>query len=194
LLAAKYIVENNVDGDVVECGVWRGGVSIMMAAVLKLCHSSKRLFCFDTFEGMDEQVKKEAEQGLAPVDWAGSFHADYVRSLSGLENVKNNFLNCELLDDNLVFIKGDVLQTLEDSTNVPEKIALLRLDTDLYDSTKRELEILYPRLVPGGILIIDDYGAWPGCKKATDEYFADKRKPFMGYIDRNARIGVKLGE
>lgn len=88
------------------------------------------------------------------------------------------------------FIKGKVEDTLRDERNLPEKIAVLRLDTDWYESTKVELEVLYPRLRPGGVLIIDDYGYWQGARKAVDEYFAD-RPVLLHRIDHTCRVMVK---
>jgi O-methyltransferase len=90
-----------------------------------------------------------------------------------------------------VFIKGDVAQTLRDAQALPERISVLRLDTDWYESTRLELEILYPRLQPGGVLIADDYGYWGGARKAIDEYFAAHPKPFFQYVDHTARMGIK---
>jgi O-methyltransferase len=89
---------------------------------------------------------------------------------ASLDDVKANFRSAGLLDDNIIFIQGDVAVTLEVPNNLPERIAALRLDTDRYESTKKELEILYPRLSIGGVLIIDDYGYWAGAREAVDEY------------------------
>ena len=88
------------------------------------------------------------------------------------------------------FIKGKVEQTLLVKTNLPNKISLLRLDTDWYESTKIELNKLFPLLVQKGVLIIDDYGDMPGCRKAVDEYFSDK-DILMISIDRSCRIVIK---
>jgi predicted O-methyltransferase YrrM len=89
------------------------------------------------------------------------------------------------------FVKGDVAKTLLQAENLPGKIAVLRLDTDWYESTQAELDALYPRLSRGGVLIIDDYGHWGGARKAVDEYFSRVARPFLQYIDPTARIGVK---
>jgi hypothetical protein len=88
-------------------------------------------------------------------------------------------------------VPGRVEETLEET--VPEKISLLRLDTDLYESTKAELEALYPMLTTGGILLIDDYGHFTGAKKAVDDYFrVPERKIFLSRVDYTGRVGVKL--
>ncbi len=90
---------------------------------------------------------------------------------------------------NIIYVEGKVEETLNE--NIPEKISLLRLDTDFYESTKKELEILYPKIQSGGVIIIDDYGHWKGCKKAVDEYFSDKKNIFFQHIDYSGLIGVK---
>lgn len=93
--------------------------------------------------------------------------------------VKDNFARFGLLDDLIVFVQGDVATTLH-GKDVPSEISLLRLDTDFYESTLVELEILWPRLVVGGILILDDYGHWDGARRAVDEYFSEANlKPLM---------------
>ena len=108
-----------------------------------------------------------------------------------LEMVKKNILKYLNEIDHIKFIKGDVRETLTIKKNLPEKISLLRLDTDFYESTKKELEILYPKLVRGGILIIDDYGFFSGSKKAVDEFLEDKNTFFFP-VDDYIRICLKL--
>jgi O-methyltransferase len=112
---------------------------------------------------------------------------------ASLDDVKANFRNAGLLDDNIIFVQGDVAVTLEVPNNLPERIATLRLDTDWYESTKKELQILYPRLSVGGVLIIDDYGYWAGAREAVDEYFKGcNNRPFLVYNDYTGRAGVKV--
>ena len=107
-----------------------------------------------------------------------------------LDKVKQNFKEVKLNIKNIRFIKGKVEDTLKIKKNLPKKLSILRLDTDFYESTKSELQKLYPLLVKGGVLIIDDYGSWLGSKKATDEYFSNK-KIFKHYIDHSARMIIK---
>ena len=123
----------------------------------------------------------------------------YVQSLRGdhsewcyasLDEVKANFRARGLLSQ-AVFVEGDVLKTLKDRSNLPERISVLRLDTDWYESTRAELEVLYPRLQVGGVIIVDDYGYWGGAKKAVDEYFTKHPKPLLHYVDHTGRMGVK---
>jgi len=111
-----------------------------------------------------------------------------IHCFASIDLVKNNLI--ENNSKNVKLIKGDVAQTLQNPSNLPEKIAILRLDTDWYDSTKIELEILYPLLEPGGVLIIDDYGHFEGARKAIDEYFKTE-KPFMHYVDYTCRLIIK---
>jgi predicted O-methyltransferase YrrM len=115
-------------------------------------------------------------------DWANA----------SIEEVKENFAKLNLLSDNVIFVKGKVEDTLEEAEIIPKVISFLRLDTDWYESTKKELEKLYEKLVTGGILVIDDYGTFDGAKKAVDEYFNKYLpRPFLSLIDNGARIGVK---
>jgi hypothetical protein len=183
LLAIKYVVENDIPGDIVECGVWRGGMSILMAGMLRLHNSCRKLYLYDTFSGMTVPGYKDGFIGLEPEK------DDFVKSGSTLPEVKTNFEKADLLDENIIFIEGDVCETLNNNDNLPQRIAFLRLDTDMYASTKKELEIFYPRISDNGVLVVDDYGAWIGCKPAVDEYFASiGHRPFFSYIDRHARI------
>ncbi|NBW13001.1 MAG: hypothetical protein EBR82_33770 [Caulobacteraceae bacterium] len=111
-----------------------------------------------------------------------------VKAYASLEEVQTNLSNSKFDTSNIYYIKGDVSETLQDYKNIPTKISLLRLDTDWYDSTKNELIYLYPKLVLNGVLIIDDYGHWNGCKKAVDEYFSDTNI-FLQQIDYT---GIKI--
>lgn len=109
--------------------------------------------------------------------------------MCSLEEVKKNIIKNTNID-NILLIKGKVENTLKIQKNLPKKISILRLDTDFYESTKIELETLFPRLVKRGVLIIDDYGYWKGSKKAVDEYFGDYR-PFLHYVDHSCRLLIK---
>ena len=133
--------------------------------------------------GEQASARYTREQKDAHNDWC----------FAPLEDVRQNFLEAGLLTDNICMIEGDVLETLKDEINLPSSISVLRLDTDWYESTKHELEYLFPRLSSGGILIIDDYGHFQGSKKAVDEYFAkNKIKYFLNRIDYTGRLIVKI--
>jgi hypothetical protein len=197
LKAAKYVAENKIEGDFVECGVWRGGNAMIAAEVFRRHGLDKKVFLFDTFSGMTRPSDDDID-----VDGTPSALDRYMLEdrntynnwcYAPIDEVRTNFFNRGLLSKNVVFIKGPVEQTLALDANVPLRISVLRLDTDWYSSTKLELEILFPKITSGGCLIIDDYGKWSGSKKATDEYFQTLNpKPLLNVVDSNIRIAIKF--
>lgn len=194
IMACRYVAERQVAGDFVECGVWRGGNSILAADVFRSLRSDRSVWLFDTFAGMTEPTAADVNFRGEPADakFRMSRRADHNDwCYAPIEEVEANFAKVGLLGAQVRFIKGDVAQTLSGAGDLPETIAVLRLDTDWYESTKMELAKLYPRLAPGGVLIIDDYGHWGGARKAVDEYFVGTERPFLQYIDQTARIGIK---
>jgi O-methyltransferase len=168
----KKLDLRDVEGDFVECGVWRGGQVILARSV-----SPKRVcWLYDTFDGMtpptDVDTRRSGEGAYR--SYLKKFKRGSKWAGVSLSEVRANLQERGVLDDSLLkFVVGDVCETLKVEDNLPEKIAVLRLDTDWYESTKAELEVLYPRLVEGGVLIVDDYGHWMGSKKAVNEYFGD---------------------
>ena len=172
-ICCKYISQENIDGDFVEAGVWRGGSSIVAR---KMIGANRNFYLFDTYSGMTEPSAKDSRIGSRASEsilqkWKDSISENTSSwDFASLEEVKKNFVRYNLLDSSIRFIVGDVRKTLVES-QLPEKISLLRLDTDFYDSTLIEMQALWPRLVSGGILILDDYGYWDGAKTAVDEYF-----------------------
>ncbi len=191
-----YVVRNNIPGDFVECGVWRGGHAILAKKVFEYLGSDKKVWMFDTFEGMTKPTKidKTINNGiLAEKKFLQSQKENYNEwCYASLEDVKQNCLNANLNLDSLKFVKGDICHTLKLTENIPEKISVLRLDTDFYDSTKIELEVFYPKLCDNGVIIIDDYGRWEGSRKAVEEYFNSKKnKPLFNIIDKSCRSGIK---
>ncbi|MGX9789848.1 TylF/MycF/NovP-related O-methyltransferase [Mycobacterium sp. MMS18-G62] len=191
--STRYLNAARIEGDIVECGVWRGG-SMMLAK--ELCSDSpiaRRFYLYDTFAGMSEPTEDDVSHVERPAQETYQVtrresHTDWA--YASLEEVKDNFRRAHLLDDSVVFVQGKVEETLADPDKQPQRIALLRLDTDWYESTKMELEVLYPRLVPGGVLIIDDYGHWAGARKAVDEYFKDA-PVLLNRIDYTGRLAVR---
>ena len=137
----------------------------MMAVALTLMElkQARDLYLFDTFSGMTEPSDKDGEAAQS------SFKSEGDWCLSPLSEVKDNLRSTDYSARRLHYVVGPVEKTLPKAA--PKNIALLRLDTDWYSSTKHELQTLYPKLSPGGILIIDDYFFWMGCKAAVDEYF-----------------------
>ena len=199
--AINYIYKSKIEGDLVECGVFMGGSSMMMAFCMKKFQDEisqkKKLWLYDTFEGM-ANVSKYDENILnqnATVELVSSKKKENSKDIwaySPLSYVEKNMKNTGLNLNNIRYVKGLVEETLEKES--PTKISILRLDTDFYESTKKELEILYPKLQVGGIIIVDDYGHWKGCKKAVDEYFKNKKNIFFQQVDYSGIIGVKTGE
>ena len=194
-LSVKYVLENDLEGDFVECGVWRGGSSMLIATYLKLKgRDDKKIFLYDTFEGMtkpselDVSVKKEVASSIFSKTATSEDYSNWC--YADLGDVKNNLLSTGIKNESLHFVKGKVEETIPGT--IPDKIALLRLDTDWYESTKHELEHLYPLLVEKGVLIIDDYGFWEGCKKAVMEYFDSiGQRVLLNRIDHSGRILIK---
>jgi hypothetical protein len=192
--AVQYLVRNNIDGDFVECGVWRGGSMAAVAKTLMQDHATeRRLWMYDTFEGMSPPTEMDVDflgqtaQHL--MDVQDSADASSVWCCSPLEQVKLTMSQTGYPLEQVHFVEGKVEQTLQ--LHAPDRIALLRLDTDWYESTRCELEHLFPRLFPGGVLIIDDYGHWDGCRRAVDEYFEKNQIPMLlNRIDYTGRIGI----
>lgn len=194
--AIKYIEKNKIEGDIVECGVWKGGSIMASLRTLKNLNSFDRdIYLYDTFEGMSEPTEIDesfkGESASAAYFTKNEFW-NRIECLSPLQEVQNNVKSINYPIERIHFIKGKVEETIPNNM-IPEKIAVLRLDTDWYESTLHELEYLFPRLVKGGIIIIDDYGHWQGCKKAVDEYIERNNiELFLNRIDYTCRIGVKI--
>ncbi|MEE2642959.1 MAG: TylF/MycF/NovP-related O-methyltransferase [Planctomycetota bacterium] len=193
--SVDYLCQQGIPGDIVECGVWRGGS--MMAIARSLCRHGdleRQLHLYDTYEGMPPalDVDRDFTDAAASTLLQEQEKSDpkSIWCYSAIDEVRNNMSRTSYPSERLHFVKGKVEQTLLDE--VPEKIALLRLDTDWYESTKICLEKLFPRLVDGGVLIVDDYGHWRGCKKAVDEYFTRMQLPMLLHrIDYTGRIGIR---
>ncbi len=167
-----------------------------MAAALQFLieNESRELRVFDTFAGMTRPDDVDGRNGEPAIDeWAKNqtqTHNEWC--YASLEDVTKNLRSTGYPANLIRLIKGDVTMTLARPENLPEKIAILRLDTDWYASTKVELEALYPRLSLGGVLIVDDYGWWDGARRAVDEFFANRPRPMLTYTDITGRMGVKL--
>lgn len=193
ITAVRHIVASGLEGDIVECGVWRGGSMHAVAHTL-LAQSDKErdLYLFDTFAGMTEPTDRDVSlaRGKTAADLLEMSSKDaHVWAVASLEDVNEGLATLDYPQERFHCVEGPVEKTIP--VGAPERIALLRLDTDWYESTRHELEHLYDRLVPGGVLIIDDYGSWQGSKEATDEFIAGlDKKPLMLRAGRS-RIGVK---
>jgi len=199
--ATLFIVENDIEGDIVECGVWRGGSMMAIAYTLMYLNEQKRnLYLFDTYEGMIEPNEKDKRyDGKQASDWFDQYKNDKETGsdwcFAGLQDVERNLYLTGYQKNKLHFIKGKVEDTLLEDKNIPNTISILRLDTDWYDSTKLEFVKLYPSVSKGGIVLIDDYGHWQGAKLATDEYLSTlAAKPFLNRIDYTCRSFQKTAD
>jgi O-methyltransferase len=159
----RRAVEEGVPGDFIETGVWRGGVTILMRAVLAAYDVDDRtVWVADSFEGLPAP-DGERYPADADLDWSdvGVLKVD-------VDAVKANFARYDLLDDRVQFLVGWFCDTLPAAPI--EQLAVLRLDGDLYQSTMDALVALEPKVAPGGFVIVDDYGGWPSCRAAVDDY------------------------
>lgn len=191
--SVAYVVQHDIPGDIVECGVWKGGSMMAVARTLLNRGVTRKLHLFDTFEGMPEPTGADINvRGLPAAElMALADKQAHVWAYSPLDEVKKNLRDTGYDPSQVVFVKGKVEDTIP--AQAPSQIALLRLDTDWYESTLHELVHLYPRLSVGGVLIIDDYGYWEGARKAVDQYLAEKKlKLLLNRIDSTGRVAVKL--
>jgi len=178
----EYIRKYDILGDIVECGVWKGGNILGCIEYCKYHNLNKTFWLYDTFCGMTKSDENDVDMfGDNGEKWEG-------KSAISLDEVKKIINNVEYPQDRIKYVVGDILETLNDSENIPDKISILRLDTDWYLSTKKEMNVLYPILNNKGILIVDDYGHWNGSKKAVDEYFINDPVN-IEYIDYT---GIKI--
>jgi O-methyltransferase len=185
--AVRYVAAANIPGDFVECGVWRGGSMMAVAlTLLALNIRNRRLFLFDTFQGMPPPSQLDVDHRGLPA--SAQMHVENVHAFSPLDDVRAAMAGTAYPPELIHFVQGKVEDTLP--AQAPAQIALLRLDTDWYDSTRHELVHLYPRLSTHGALIIDDYGHWQGARRAVDEYFS-QIPILLNVIDFTGRIAIK---
>jgi O-methyltransferase len=192
--AVEHVVRHELPGDFVECGVWKGGsVLAMILTLQKLGKADRDIWLFDTFDGMTAPTAHDRDlDGTSAEELLANSQPDtsVIWAKSGIDQVKAAVTATGYPSDRIHFVKGPVESTIP--AHGPGRIAILRLDTDWYESTRHELEHLYPRLAAGGVLIIDDYGHWQGARKAVDEYFASgQRRIFLHRVDYTGRIGIK---
>jgi hypothetical protein len=171
---AKVVFQHKIPGDFCECGVWRGGAVIFMKALLDSYNEKRKVFVCDSFKGF-EGITHSTETDDNRME---SLMKDFPSASE--EQVRANFEKFELLDESVVFVPGFFKESL--ATAPIEKLSILRLDADLYEPTLTVLETLYPKVVPGGFVIVDDYLNVPACAQAVRDYFKDKL-PGMCQID-----------
>jgi len=192
ILASKYVVDSEINGDFVECGVWRGGNSLAAKMIFEAYGCEKTVYLFDTFSGMTQPADSDwrirggasAKQEFEEIDyWC----------YATLDDVKKNFEKAHVNMNGVKFVVGDVSETLLIDENLPKNISVLRLDTDWYESTLIEMEKLYPLLSTKGVLLIDDYGYWDGARKAIEHFFQNPahKRPFIQLTDREGRSAIK---
>lgn len=192
--AVEYLVRNRIAGDIVECGVWRGGCCMLIAKTLThFQDTGRKIYLYDTFEGMPAPTEKDvARDGQRLVKQWNAMVKDSHNEwcYASLQDVQKNLSAVDYPQTQIYYIVGKVEDTLPGT--IPEKIALLRLDTDWYESTKHEMRHLYPRLVSTGPLLIDDYGHWKGSRDAVDESFAEMGLfPYLSRVDYTGRTFIK---
>lgn len=202
--AARYVARNLIPGALVECGVWRGGTCMAMASALVALDACDRdIYLFDTFAGMTgpSEMDRRLLDGIpaSQLGWEASesdrASHEFIRSVAAYSSMADVMAGMESTGyprERIHLVQGDILDTFSESS--PDQIALLRLDTDWYESTLHELRVAWPELSAGGILIIDDYDYWEGARRATDEYFSERHfNPFLMRTDEG-RIAIKLME
>lgn len=191
----QYITRSGIPGDIVECGVFKGASLMLASLVLKsLGDTSRKLYLYDTFAGWPEaDPAHDHIQGASSRQNMTFLKHHPVYQGVDIKSVQENIERTGYPAGNLVFVKGKVEETIPGT--MPEKIALLRLDTDWYESVKHGLVHLYPKLSMKGVLIIDDYGHWKGAQDAVDEYFSERKIPILlQRLDYTGRMAVKTAE
>lgn len=192
ILATRHVVRHNIPGDIVECGVWRGGsMQACAKTLLALGETDRGLHLFDTFEGMPPPTAEDLRRdGKSAEDLLAAQGKDRpIWAVASLEDVQAGFENVPYPGERVHYVQGLVEDTVPHQA--PEQISILRLDTDWYASTKHELEFLYPRLVSGGVLLIDDYGYWQGSRQAVDEFLEKTGERLLMLRMDEGRIAVK---
>ncbi len=195
--AVRYCERAAVPGAFAECGVWRGGSVVAMITTLQaLGNTDRDIYLYDTFEGMTKPTERDVSQFDRPGleiweqadgrPWPEFFDPQTFNQ----ETVRATVAGTGYPEERLHFVAGAIEDTVPD--HAPEQLALLRLDTDWYESTWHELVHLYPRLHAGGVLIVDDYGHWEGCMRAVDAYFDGHAPPvLLSRIDYAGRLAIK---
>jgi len=191
--AVEYIEANSIAGDIVECGVWRGGSMMAVGLTLLRLGARRSLWLFDTFSGMPPPGPEDRDfqgQSAAELMASQSPETSLVWARSSLDDVRAAMIEIGYQQDLVRYVVGPVESTIPRFS--PDKIALLRLDTDWFTSTYHELLHFWPRIVPNGVMIIDDYGYWAGARKAVDQYFREVGLyPFLHRIDDTGRLIIK---
>lgn len=193
--AVEYVIKTEILGDIVECGVWRGGSAMLMAhTLLKKGQTERKFYLYDTYAGMTKPMDKDIDFMGRPAikDWNAGRRNNFNKfAYCALEETKSNLFSTGYPKDKLIFLQGKVEETIPNV--IPNRISVLHLDTDWYESTYHELRYLFPRLSVKGVLIIDDYDYFRGQREAVDKYFFENKiHILLNIIDGAGRIGIKL--
>jgi len=191
--AIRYIVDNEVPGDIVECGVWRGGTLQAAALLTQQLDHSRHIWGYDTFsETWESPSANDALTSAPEVDLSQltEFASESIDPLVSEEAVTRLLLATGVPEPQIHLVKGLVQETL--AQEKPQQISLLRLDTDLYDSTRVELQELYDLVAPGGVIILDDYAKFTGPTKALHEFLNERRLfPLLNRLDEQGCMFIK---
>lgn len=184
--AVKYILKNNIEGVIIECGVDGGNFEHAWINELLIQNTTRDIYMYDTFAGLTEpgEFDYTCEKAILYSMDKNTVHDEWAKRIidtdtnnwcyTPLEKVQSRLNSTGYPQEKLHYIVGDIMKTLLDEKNIPEKIAILRLDTDWYESSKIEMEKLYDNVVVGGVIIFDDYYHWDGQRRATDDFFSQR--------------------
>jgi O-methyltransferase len=192
IVATRHVVDHGIPGAIVECGVWRGGsMQAVAATLLERGATDRALHLYDTFEGMPPPTERDRRRdGMSAAEVLASTSREGVYwAIAGLDDVREGMAETGYPADHVHLHPGMVEETIP--REAPEQIALLRLDTDWYASTRHELDHLYDRVPSGGVIIFDDYGFWEGARQAVDEFLAERGEPLLLVPMASGRIAVK---
>lgn len=193
--SVRYVILNDIQGDFVECGVWKGGCCMLIALTLEeLGITDRKIYLYDTYQGMTKPTEEDVAlcSNQKQIDvWNEKQNGEFSDWCDvGVEEVRNAMLMTEYPKENIILVKGKVEDTLKKHPH--EKIALLRLDTDWYESTLAEMVHLFPVLESRGILISDDYRHLAGSRKAIDDYLKEKGiSLLLNRVDDHSITSVK---
>lgn len=192
--AVDYILKNNIEGVIVECGVDTAHFEYVWILELMKNNAVRDIYMYDTFGGLvkpcdyDYTCKDSKVYSMDKDQVYETWKRQIIDEKTNgwcytpLKKVQERLNATGYPQEHLHYVIGDVMETLKDKTTLPEKIAILRLDTDWYESSKYELEQLYDNVVVGGVIIFDDYYHWDGQRRATDEFF-ESRNIVVSYRD-----------
>lgn len=192
IVATRYVVDYRIPGDIVECGVWRGGsIAAIARTLVSRGDTGRALHLFDTFEGMpppDERDRRHDGRTAAALLSAAP-RDSWIWAEAGYDDVRAGMDETGYPRERVHLHRGRVEDTVPE--HAPAQIALLRLDTDWYESTRHELEHLYDRVPSGGVIVFDDYGYWQGAREAVDEFLERSGERLLLVPSGSGRIAVK---